>query len=61
MFSVVRIAALAMLGPWALSELEQRPSFGIVLSAISVLLTIWIVADTISAVTSMASWIGGRS
>lgn len=61
MFSVVRIAALAMLGPWAMAELERRPSFGIFLSAISVVLTIWIVSDMISAINATASWIGGRS
>lgn len=55
MFFAVRLAALAMLGPWALHELEQRPGFGIALSAISVLLTIWIVGDVIAMINSVTS------
>jgi hypothetical protein len=56
MFFLVRMIALAILGPWALDQLERNFTFGVVLSAISVVLTAWIVVDAISVINSFGSW-----
>jgi len=55
MFFFVRLVALAMLGPWALQQLERNFVFGLVLSSISVVLTIWLVIDTINAFKGRSS------
>ena len=60
MFFLVRMIALAALGPWAMSELEKRPAFGVLLSSISLVLTVWIVVDAIAVINSVSSWAGGK-
>jgi len=60
MFFFVRMMALAILGPWAMGELEKRPAFGVLLSSISVVLTVWMVVDAIILLNSMTSWAGGK-
>jgi len=60
MFFFVRLVALAMLGPWALQQLERNFVFGVVLSSISVVLTVWLVIDTINAIKVAGAWFGGQ-
>ena len=60
MFFFIRMIAVAILGPWAMSELEKRPAFGVLLSSISVVLTVWMVVDAIALLNSVSSWAGGK-
>jgi hypothetical protein len=60
MFFLVRLMALAILGPMTMAALEESFIFGLLLSALSLVLTVWLVIDAITAINSVVAWAGGK-